>query len=74
MERLFLLRAGITHADDTLPPRMLNEPLPSGPGKGHVAELDKLLPRFYEIRGWNEVGIPKKDKLISLGISDYYYQ
>jgi aldehyde:ferredoxin oxidoreductase len=53
---------------------MLNEPLPSGPGKGHVAELDKLLPRFYEIRGWNEVGIPKKDKLISLGISDYYYQ
>ncbi|MAT43518.1 MAG: aldehyde ferredoxin oxidoreductase [Anaerolineaceae bacterium] len=74
MERLFLLRAGITHADDTLPPRMLNEPLPSGPGKGHVAELDKLLPRFYEIRGWNEVGIPDKEKLISLGISDYYFQ
>lgn len=71
LERLFLLRAGLTQADDTLPPRMLNEPLPEGPGKGHIVELDQLLPRFYELRGWNQAGIPTPEKLRSLAIDEY---
>lgn len=71
LERLFLLRAGLTHADDTLPPRMLNEPLPGGPGKGHVVELDQLLPRFYEVRGWDDLGKPTLDKLEKLAIAEY---
>ena len=71
MERLFLLKAGFTKADDTLPPRMLNEPLPEGPAKGHVVELDKMLPTFYELRGWNKEGIPTSKKLEELEIIQY---
>jgi aldehyde:ferredoxin oxidoreductase len=71
MERLFLLKAGFTKVDDTLPPRMLNEPLPDGPAKGHVVELDKMLSEFYELRGWSEEGIPTKKKLKELEISLY---
>lgn len=71
LERLFLLRAGMTTDDDTLPYRMLHEPLPDGPGKGHVVELDLLLPKFYEVRGWNEDGIPTNKKLHSLAIDEY---
>jgi|AutmiccommuBRH23_1029490.scaffolds.fasta_scaffold00103_26 aldehyde:ferredoxin oxidoreductase len=71
LERLFLLRAGISSEDDTLPHRMLNEPLPDGPGKGHIVELDRLLPRFYEVRGWNAIGVPTKEKLDFLDISQY---
>ena len=71
MERLFLLRAGLTKEDDTLPHRMLHEPLPDGPGKGHVVELDLLLPRFYEVRGWSEDGVPTNKKLESLAIEEY---
>ncbi|HSM24484.1 MAG TPA: aldehyde ferredoxin oxidoreductase family protein [Anaerolineaceae bacterium] len=70
MERLFLLRAGFTKEDDSLPYRMLNEPLPDGPAKGHVVELDLMLPRFYQLRGWDPNGIPTKDTLDELEIGD----
>ena len=69
LERLFLLKAGITKADDTLPPRMLEEPLTEGPAAGHVVELDQMLPEFYRARGWNENGVPTPAKLQELGIA-----
>lgn len=56
MEREFNNSAGFTAADDTLPPRLLEEPIKEGPAKGHVCELDKMLPNYYEIRGWNTDG------------------
>ncbi len=69
LERLFLLKAGFTKADDTLPKRMLEDPMPDGPAKGHVAELDKMLPEFYQLRGWDENGVPTDKKLQQLGLS-----
>jgi len=69
LERLFLLKAGVTKADDTLPKRMLEEPLTVGPAAGHVVELDEMLPRFYEVRGWDEDGVPTAEKLTELGLS-----
>jgi aldehyde:ferredoxin oxidoreductase len=68
LERLFLLEAGTSKADDTLPVRMLEEPLTDGPAAGHVVELDQMLPRFYELRGWDENGIPSPAKLQELGL------
>jgi aldehyde:ferredoxin oxidoreductase len=68
LERLFLLEAGFTKADDTLPKRMLEEPLPDGPGKGQVVELDRMLPEFYRLRGWDDNGVPTDEKLASLGL------
>ncbi|MBT3389616.1 MAG: aldehyde ferredoxin oxidoreductase family protein [Chloroflexi bacterium] len=70
LERMFLIRAGFTGKDDTLPPRMLNEPLPSGPAKGHVVRLDDMLPEFYRVQGWDENGIPTPEKLAELGLSE----
>ena len=66
LERTFLVKAGST--EDTLPPRMLNEPLPDGPAKGEVARLAEMLPDFYKVRGWDENGVPTKEKLAELGI------
>jgi aldehyde:ferredoxin oxidoreductase len=68
LERLFLLKAGFTSADDTLPNRMLNEPLTEGPAKGHVVYLDEMLPEFYQLRGWDHEGVPTPEKLSSLGL------
>jgi aldehyde:ferredoxin oxidoreductase len=68
LERLFLLKAGITKADDTLPPRFLEEPLTEGPAAGHVSEVEKMLPKFYELRGWDEDGVPTQEKLEELGL------
>ena len=38
--------------DDTLPKRLLTEPAKTGPAKGKVNELRKMLPEYYEARGW----------------------
>ncbi len=56
LERQFNLDAGIGADQDTLPPRVLNEPANSGPAKGHVNELDRMLPEYYRIRGWTTDG------------------
>ena len=68
MERLFNLKARFTKKDDTLPPRLLKEPIPSGPSKGEVCELDRMLPEYYQLRGWDEEGRPTKEKLEELGL------
>jgi aldehyde:ferredoxin oxidoreductase len=69
LQRIFNLKAGLTAKDDTLPKRMLEEPLPAGPFKGHVAELGKMLPEYYQLRGWDERGVPTRGKLDELGLS-----
>jgi aldehyde:ferredoxin oxidoreductase len=69
LERLFLSQAGFTRADDTLPKRMLEEPMPEGPAQGHVVELEEMLPEFYELRGWDENGVPTDEKLAELGLT-----
>jgi len=71
MERLFNLRAGFTAADDTLPDRML-EPVPGGPRAGSRAELQKNLETYYQLRGWDEHGVPMKQKLAELGLEDFW--
>ncbi|HHN81664.1 MAG TPA: aldehyde ferredoxin oxidoreductase [Methanomicrobia archaeon] len=71
MERAFNCREGITRKDDKLPWRFMNEPIPDGPLKGMYCpqeELDQMLDRYYELRGWNENGIPTKERLEKFGI------
>lgn len=68
VERLFNLKAGFTSEDDTLPPRLLKEPMPEGPAKGNVVPLDKMLPKYYQVRGWDAQGVPTNEKLKALGI------
>lgn len=66
MERLFNIEAGVE--PDTLPKRLLEDPIPEGPSKGWVHKLDQLLPAYYEGRGWDEKGTPSNAKLAELGL------
>lgn len=68
LEKLFNIKAGFGKKDDTLPPRLLNEPLTSGPAKGKVAELDVMLREYYAVRGWDEEGVPTGEKLSELSL------
>jgi len=68
LERVYNLKAGFNAKDDSLPPRMLNDPIPSGSTKGHVSHLDKMLPEYYRLRGWDTVGVPSQKKLEELGL------
>ncbi len=69
LARSFNVREGCTRADDTLPKRLLEEPLSDGPAKGLVVKLDPLLDAYYEFRGWDkETGKPTAAKLDELGL------
>ena len=69
--RILNIREGFTRADDTLPERLMTEPIKSGGSKGSYIpqnELDFMLDEYYEDRGWTMDGVPTEDKLISLGM------
>jgi len=68
MEKLFNINSGLGYEDDTLPKRLLEEPIPDGPSKGEVSRLGEMLPLYYEARGWDAKGTPSDAKLAELGI------
>lgn len=73
LARVFNVREGVTRADDNLPPRLLEEPLPEGPAAGKVNEnLPEMLDKYYELRGWDKsTGKPTPEKLRELGLEEY---
>ena len=73
LARVFNVREGVTRADDTLPPRLLEEPLLEGPAAGKVNEnLPAMLDKYYELRGWDKAtGKPTPEKLRELGLEEY---
>ncbi len=68
MERDFNNRAGFTSKDDNLPKRLMTEPAKTGPGKGTVSGLDKMLPEYYKVRGWDNEGRLSSETRKRLGL------
>jgi aldehyde:ferredoxin oxidoreductase len=73
LARAFNVREGFTRADDTLPERLMTEPLKAGASKGQVfsrEDLDKMLDEYYSLRGWDvKTGTPSRAKLTELGLA-----
>lgn len=73
LKKAFNIREGWTKADDWLPPRVLEDPIPSGPSQGSYitpAELRMMIDDYYEARGWTPEGLIPRSKLIALGLED----
>jgi aldehyde:ferredoxin oxidoreductase len=72
--RAFCVREGINREADTLPRRLMEDPLPEGPAKGMVIEketLEMMKDAYYEFRGWDKAtGIPTPEKLRALELDD----
>jgi len=54
-----------------LPPGRVYEAVPSGPAKGMrmtEEKVNRMLDEYYELRGWNQNGIPTEKKLRELGL------
>jgi len=73
LAKAFNVREGFTRADDTLPERLMTEPLKSGASKGQMiskADLDQMLDEYYTLRGWDvKTGMPSREKLTDLGLA-----
>jgi len=61
MERQYNLDAGFTGKDDMLPKRLMKDAAKTGPAEGLTSGLDKMLPEYYELRGWSKDGVPSDD-------------
>lgn len=68
VQKLFNIKEGYTKADDTLPERLLTEPLKEGDPAGHVWRREPLLDEYYAERGWDAQGVPTLKKLAELGL------
>jgi len=68
LKRLYNVKLGITRQDDTLPPRLLNLARTDGLAAGVLPDIDSMLSEYYQIRGWDDKGIPKKEKIKELEI------
>ncbi len=73
LARAFNVREGFTRKDDTLPERVLTEPLEAGASKGHFIskdDLKKMLDEYYTVRNWDlNTGVPSREKLVELGLA-----
>jgi len=71
LKRAFNVREGLGRESDRLPDRFTKEPMPDGPGRGQVVNLDTMLDQYYALRGWDpKTGVPTKRTLERLGLDD----
>ncbi|MEN6396713.1 MAG: aldehyde ferredoxin oxidoreductase C-terminal domain-containing protein, partial [Methanoregula sp.] len=68
LQKLFNIKRGFGRKDDTLPPRLLNEPLKEGAPAGQVWRRDEMLDEYYRLRGWDKEGTPTPEKRKELDI------
>ena len=75
LERMFNLREGFTRKDDSLPERYFKEPTPIGLPVARGKKIDKekfekMLDEYYALHQWDQNGVPKKDTLEKLKLSN----
>ncbi|MBM3222939.1 MAG: aldehyde:ferredoxin oxidoreductase, partial [Candidatus Tectomicrobia bacterium] len=73
LKKLFNIREGWRQEDDTLPPRVLTETLPTGMVQGiglSKVDLDMMIQGYYHARGWTTEGLIPEQKLHDLALLD----
>lgn len=74
LSRMFSCREGISRKDDYLPEKFARESIKEGPIKGNLmslADQDYMLDLYYELRGWDNNGIPEPSLLKRLGLEEW---
>jgi len=70
--RLYNQKAGMDRSHDTLPPRLMKDPMPEGPAEGMVIDeetLEKMKDAYYGYRNWDiATGNPTQNKLEELNL------
>jgi len=70
LKRMINLRLGIRRRHDGLPRRLLTQQRGSGAAATSLPDLDRVLPEYYALRGWDEEGIPLPERLRHLQLDE----
>jgi aldehyde:ferredoxin oxidoreductase len=74
LERAYIIREGITRADDVLQGKWVKDAVNGGPYDGALIDPEKwqgMLTDYYRARGWDgATGIPTRQTLEMLGLDD----
>lgn len=73
LTRVISLREGATAKDDTLPQRIFEDPVKTGPAAGQVLKREDfktMINDYYKLRGWDSEGRPTAEKLRELNMED----
>ena len=73
LERFFNMREGVRRESDTLPWRLMNEPVQSLTNGDEMVmnsadELNIMLDQYYNIREWDETGLPLRETIKKYGL------
>ena len=74
LKKQFNVREGWTREDDTLPDRVLTEPIPDGAAAGvglSEEDLQMMVSAYYQARGWNPDGTIPNSKLLELEMDEF---
>jgi aldehyde:ferredoxin oxidoreductase len=68
LTKLFNVKNGITRKDEKIPERALKEKLEKDEAYIGRENFEKMLNEYYELRGWDTNGVPKREKLKALDL------
>lgn len=71
LTRMFNVKSGITKTEDTVPERVLKEPLEKKEAKIGKENFETMLSEYYQLRGWDTQGVPTPEKLQELQLEEY---
>ncbi len=71
LTKIFNIKNGVTRKDESIPKRILEEKLEIDEAKIGRENFEKMLSEYYELRGWDENGVPKKETLKNLDLEGY---
>jgi aldehyde:ferredoxin oxidoreductase len=71
-KKLFNVREGWTRAEDTLPERLLTEPLPGASADFALTRdgLDRMIASYYAAQGWTASGDVSAERIRALALED----
>lgn len=71
LTRMYNVRLGVRRKDDRLPRRLLRESFVHQGEERRITEeeQERFLNYYYELRGWDKEGVPKKEVLMKYGLA-----
>ena len=71
LKRLYNTRLGISRKDDFLPPRFMTLNREADDLTNQLPPIGRLLSEYYQVRGWDEFGIPSPAKVTELDLDEF---